>query len=301
MTWGTFVSNESLNNQTIDYEMDASVDGSTWDGWQSVANGGIPTNPVRQYVRFRLTFDTNNYAQLPQTSSITLNWGSSLSALISPCAYSFQDRLYFSFMPNGGTYNSYIWMGQTKPTLGLNYEQSQLSGYVYPLWTKLDFTGAMSFSTYAGNLMIADALGYLNYLSTGITSNVCTQSAHVTTKAVGLPDVQSLLDYLYIYASGDTQMNLYWRTKTSKGADASHDWSAWSAPINLQLQRNTGRVIQVLQQATNTLPLILADDSRIGIPGIEAGDFIQFKLEQPNADSNWSVSELHIYLTPQAE
>ena len=296
-SYASFVSAETLNGQSIGYEMNTSANGISWDGWVSVVNGAIPSNPLKRYIQFRLTLDTGNYTQIPQTTGLTLNYGSSTAAIIFPCAFSWQDRLYFSFMSNAGTSNDYMWVGFTKPTTGLAYEVSQYSQLPYPIWSKLDFKGAMSFSSYRAQLLFGDSSGNINFLATGISSNVCTATSSFVTKAIGSPDAESTFDSLYLYASGNTQMNLYFRTKRSVGSQENHDWSAWSSPMVLQLQQGMGRAIQVLQAS----PLILADTAKINLPGLYQADFIQFKLEQTHQDSAWGIAELHVYLSSQEQ
>ena len=54
-----------------------------------------------------------------------------------------------------------------------------------------------------------------------------------------------------------------------------------------------GRAIQVLPDDS------LSSTPQISLAGLNAADFIQFKLEQTNQDAAWSVAELHLYLTAQ--
>jgi hypothetical protein len=274
VAWGVFDADETLLTQSIIYAMDVSSDnGATHDGFITLTRGNVPVNNLKQYVRFRLIFNTTNYTQLPSITSINLNYFKTLSSLHQPCSYSFKDRLYFSFMSNGGTNNDHTWIGETKPSALLAFKQSGYTGIKYPLWSKCDFVGAAQFDKYKGSLIYGDDTnGLIFYMLSGLTKNGTAFTASFTTRAIGNADRQSIWRFLYIYGSADLPYNLYYRTKSG-----INPYSAWSSAI-------------VIPATT-----LITKSAKITLIGLVIGDFIQFKCETTNTDANFAVQQIDIY------
>ena len=74
VAWNLFDASYSSLSQTCTFEMDTSVDGTTWDGYETLLVGAVPTNPYRRYIRYRITLETTDYTALPQVTSLTLDY-----------------------------------------------------------------------------------------------------------------------------------------------------------------------------------------------------------------------------------
>jgi hypothetical protein len=74
-TWGTVNWQATLPAGTsIVVETSSSTDGTNWSAWAAAAGGGTVASPAGRYLRYRLTFLTNDPTVTALLSSIAFNW-----------------------------------------------------------------------------------------------------------------------------------------------------------------------------------------------------------------------------------
>jgi hypothetical protein len=74
--WGTLVVGDSVpTNTVLTFETQSSTNGVSFDSLVPVADGGITTSTVRQYIRYKASFSTTDQSTSPIINDLTLNYG----------------------------------------------------------------------------------------------------------------------------------------------------------------------------------------------------------------------------------
>ena len=279
--WGTFLTESITSGQTITYATasSANADFSSPTSYANIINGQVPTIALNRYLRYRITFNTNNYAQLPYVDYVTQNYFLGSASAQVPVIASFKDRLYASFKSNNGTYNDHCWIGETKPTLFVEYQRSPISGAILPNWFKRDFINANIFLFYrgrqAGSTLISGGSqeGFIDYQETGSDNRGSAFTSYFVTKSIFAEDTQVLLRYFYIYCKSNSTWSFYYATRNEQNV-----WSAYSTALTIPVSSFISRIAK---KTPSTLAL---------------GDFLRFKFETTSTDEIWGIKSINLYV-----
>ena len=281
MAYGVFSTLDTPLGQTLTYEMNTSPNSnmSSSDGYVAVTSGAVPTNTLRRYVQFRVSFNTTDYTALPYLNGITLNYALGTTSASKPAVFSYKDKVYCSFTSNGATANDHVWVAETKLVQGIQYTPSLLTGMPYPQWSKRDFPTDNFYFIYSGNLMAGSSIaGFVDFKETGTTNRGTAFTSYFTTGAINIDDVSILIDFLYLYYMAAASFSIQWRTRIGQG-----DWSDYSTAITLPPAPNASR------------------SDKTTLPGITMADYYQFKISTTATDALWAISHIAVYLAQYSQ
>ena len=231
-SWGLFNSVRTLDDGTIDYQVQSSNDGVMSEGgWTPQALDAAITVPIRRYVAARMTFGTNASTALPILDNLTFNWNDGEDPP-DPKGITYKDSYYLFFATNAAA-------GQVNKNIAVLNRNNAID-----LYGGIHVGGA---AIYDNNLLVGDAeqTGYVYSMFTSTDGSDFTNhvESQVTFKRIdgGVPDAYKIFDRLYITISRDNvDVSQIWGVTYSVDGSTS-----WHTANNIEL--STGTKLDVLK------------------------------------------------------